>query len=128
MLQELGALDSPANEHVIALDGLAIVVNKANRVEALSIDQIMGIYTGKITDWSQVGGTPGAIALVARNEGSGTTDTFSYLVLNGTPISPRVKRIEDSRELSDTVAKTPNSIGFVGMSYVGNAKALSIRE
>jgi len=128
VLQELGALDSPANEHVIALDGLAIVVNKANRVEALSIDQIMGIYTGKITDWSQVGGTPGAIVLVARNEGSGTTDTFSSLVLNGAPISSRVKRIEDSRELSDTVAKTPNSIGFVGMSYVGSAKAVNIRE
>lgn len=127
-LQEFGALDSPANEHVIALDGLAILVSKANRVDALSIEQIMGIYTGKITDWSQVGGTPGPISPVARNEGSGTTDTFSNLVLNGTPMSLNVKRIEDSRELADTVAKTPNSIGFVGMSYVGNAKAVSIRE
>lgn len=127
-LQPLGALDGPANEHVIALDGLAILVNKANRVDALSIEQIMGIYTGKITDWSQVGGAPGPISLVARNEGSGTTDTFSHLVLNGAPISARVKRIEDSRELSDTVARSPNSIGFVGMSYIGNAKAVSIRE
>lgn len=128
MLQEFGALDSPANEHVIALDGLAILVSKANRVDALSIEQIMGIYTGKITDWSQVGGMPGPISPVARNEGSGTADTFSNLVLNGTPMSVNVRRIEDSRELSDVVATTPNSIGFVGMSYVGNAKALSIRE
>ncbi len=128
MLQEFGSLDSPGNEHVIALDGLAILVSKANRVDALSIEQIMGIYTGKITDWSQVGGTPGPISPVARNEGSGTTDTFSSLVLNGTPMSLNVRRIEDSRELSDSVAKAPNSIGFVGMSYVGDAKAVSIRE
>ncbi|MEI8266087.1 MAG: phosphate ABC transporter substrate-binding/OmpA family protein [Betaproteobacteria bacterium] len=128
MLQEFGALDSPANEHVIALDGLAILVSKSNRVDALSIEQIMGIYTGKITDWSQVGGTPGPIYPVARNEGSGTADTFSGLVLNGTSMSLNVKRIEDSRTLSDFIAATPNSIGFVGMSYVGNAKAVSIRE
>jgi outer membrane protein OmpA-like peptidoglycan-associated protein len=127
-LQQFGALDSPANEHVIALDGLAVLVSKANRVDALSIEQIMGIYTGKITDWSQVGGTPGPIYPVARNEGSGTADTFSNLVLNATPMSLNVKRIEDSRELSEFVAAMPNSIGFVGMSYVGNAKAVSIRE
>ena len=127
-LKSLGALDNPISEHVIALDGLAIVINRANRVETLSREQIKQVFTGKITDWDQVGGWPGPISLYARKDGSGTLDTFKDIVLKGTVMSPNAIRIEDSRELSSAVAKDVHAIGFIGMSYVGEAKAVNIRE
>jgi phosphate transport system substrate-binding protein len=127
-LAVLGPLDDPASEHVIALDGLAILVNRSNRVETLSVDQVMKIYTGQITDWAEVGGWSGSIVPYARNEISGTYDTFKNLVLKGAAMSPRVSYIEDSRELSAAVASDPNAIGFVGMSYVSESKAVNIRE
>ena len=128
VLASLGALDDPNSEHVIALDGLAIIVNPANSAGALSIDQIKGIFTGTIGDWSQVGGVPGPISLYARKDGSGTLDTFKDIVLQGAALSPNATRIEDSRELSAAVARDAGAIGFVGVAYVGEAKAVSIRE
>jgi phosphate transport system substrate-binding protein len=127
-LGPLGQLDNPASEHVIALDGLAIVINRANKVETLTREQIMKIFTGKITNWEQVGGWPSPISMYARKDGSGTLDTFTQLVLKGAAMPANVKRIEDSRELSDAVARDPDAIGFIGMSYVGEAKAVNIRE
>jgi phosphate transport system substrate-binding protein len=127
-LEPLGLMDNPASERVIALDGLAIVINRANKVETLTREQIMKIFTGKITNWEQVGGWPGPIAMYARKDGSGTLDTFTQLVLKGAAMPSTVKRIEDSRELSDAVARDPDAIGFIGMSYVGEAKAVNIRE
>ncbi|MFI4939141.1 MAG: phosphate ABC transporter substrate-binding/OmpA family protein [Burkholderiales bacterium] len=128
MLSSLGQLDNPHSEHVIALDGLAIVINRANRVETLSKEQIRQIFTGKITDWDQVGGWPGPIVRYARDDRSGTFDTFKDVVLKGVAMSPDVIRIEDSRELSSMVAKDPRAIGFIGMSYIGEAKAVNIHE
>ena len=127
-LATLGALDSPVSERVVALDGLAIVVNRANRVETLSVEQVMKIYSAKVTDWKELGGFPGKIVPYARNEISGTFDTFKNMVLKGGVMTPKVKTIEDSRELSRTVANDPNAIGFIGMSFVGEAKALNIRS
>ena len=127
-LEPLGLLDNPASERVIALDGLAIVINRANKVETLTREQIMKIFTGKITNWEQVGGWPNPISLYARKDGSGTLDTFTHLVLKGAAMPANVTRIEDSRELSDAVARDPDAIGFIGMSYVGGAKAVNIRE
>jgi phosphate transport system substrate-binding protein len=127
-LEPLGLLDNPASERVIALDGLAIVINRANKVETLTREQIMKIFTGKITNWEQVGGWPGPISMYARKDGSGTLDTFTHLVLKGAAMPANVTRIEDSRELSDAVARDPDAIGFIGMSYVGEAKAVNIRE
>ena len=126
-LATLGPLDSPVSERVVALDGLAIVVNRANRVETLSVEQIMKIFTAKVTDWRELGGFPGKILPYARNEISGTFDTFKNLVLKGGSMAPKVKYIEDSRELSSAVANDPNAIGFIGMSFVGEAKALNIK-
>jgi len=127
-LRSLGTLDNPSSEYVIALDGLAIIVNRANRVETLTREQIRQIFTGKISDWSQVGGWAGQISLYARKDGSGTLDTFKDIVLKGMTLSSKAVRIEDSRELSSAVAKDARAIGFIGMSYVGEAKAINIHE
>src|SRR5262249_60390657 len=68
----LGDLTSNASEHVLALDGVAVIVNQANSVRGLTMDQLARIFAGEITDWSQVGGAGDSISLYARDEKSGT--------------------------------------------------------
>jgi len=127
----LGDMRSPACEHIVGLDGIAIVVNNANPVVSLTRQQIADLFTGKITDWSRIGGTAGPVNLYARDSRSGTFDTFKSLVLGsgtGSELAPQSKRFEDSNELSDSVASDPNGIGFVGLPFVRNARAVAVSE
>jgi len=122
---------APKVENVIALDGLAIIVNKANPVEALTLEQIAGIFSGQITAWNQVGGPAAPIKIYARDAKSGTFDTFKSLVLEQDKnrkreLAPSATRFEASDELSDAVAGDANGIGFIGIAYVRSAKAVSI--
>src|SRR5271166_3169557 len=128
MLSALGDMTSPACEHVLALDGIAILVNKGNPVVSLSRKQIQSIFSGQTTDWSQVGGRPGRIDLFARDDRSGTYDTFKSLVLESAPLSPDAKRFEDSNALSDAVAADPNGIGFVGLPFVRSSRAVPVSD
>jgi len=125
-LTALGDMTSPACEHVLALDGIAVVVSKSNAVASLSRKQIEAIFSGQTTDWSQVGGRPGSIAVYARDDKSGTYDTFKSLVLERAPLSPSAKRFEDSGALSDAVATDPNGIGFIGLPFVRSARAVPV--
>ncbi|MEI8341436.1 MAG: protein kinase, partial [Verrucomicrobiota bacterium] len=125
----LGDMRSPACEHVVGLDGIAILVNYANPINGLTKQQIADLFMGKISDWSQIGGTAGPVHLYARDSKSGTFDTFKSLVLGtGTDLSPEAKRFEDSNALSDSVAADPNGIGFVGLPFVHDAKAIAVSE
>jgi len=127
-LASLGDLTSRASENVLGLDGLAIIVNQSNPLEALPTDKIRDIFTGHITDWSQVSGSPGPIQIYARDDKSGTFDTFKELVLHGVDLASSAKRFEDSAELSNAVADDVKGIGFIGMPYILNAKALKVSE
>lgn len=97
-------MKSRANEHVVALDGLAIVVHKANPVTTLEREKVQRIFSGRITNWSQVGGADLRINLYARDDKSGTFESFKTMVLRDEKISSRAKRFEDSEELSRSVA------------------------
>lgn len=121
-----GKADSPGQEHVVALDGLVVLVNKTNPVTRLSLSDIQGLFSGAIGDWSQVGGKPGPVHVYARDDKSGTYDTFKALVLKDRKLAPSAKRYEDSKELSDDVASDENGIGFVGFAYVRNARAVAV--
>jgi len=127
-LSALGNMKSRDAEQVIAIDGLAIVLHPGNPIDALSTLQLAQIFAGEITDWAQLGGRPGAIGLYARDDNSGTFDTFKELVLaaNGKQLSAKAKRFESSEQLSDSVAADPNGIGFIGLPYVRKAKAAAI--
>jgi phosphate transport system substrate-binding protein len=127
-LSSLGDMYSPASEHVLGLDGIAVIVNAANPVSALEKDQVMKIFTGDITDWSQVSAFHGAIKIYARDDKSGTFDTFKSLVLTGKPLAPGAQRFEDSTALSEAVAGDPNGIGFIGLPYIHSAKAVAMSE
>src|SRR5262249_46163084 len=128
----LGDLTSNASEHVLALDGVAVIVNQANSVRGLTMDQLARIFAGEITDWSQVGGAGDSISLYARDEKSGTFDFFNESVLKsrGKKLAalPAERRFDDSTKLSDAVAADPGGIGFIGLPYVGANKALAIGD
>ncbi|MGO9008048.1 MAG: substrate-binding domain-containing protein [Beijerinckiaceae bacterium] len=119
---------APGNEHVLALDGLAVIVNSANPVKQLSLDQIARIFSGEITNWHDVGGEDMPIDLYRRDNKSGTYDTFKSLVLSPTKreVSPQAKAFESSESLSDEVAHDPKGIGFIGISYIGKSVAIGI--
>jgi phosphate transport system substrate-binding protein len=127
-LASLGDMYSPATEHVVGLDGIAVIVNAGNPVSGLEKDKIMQIFTGEITDWSKVGPGHGNIKVYARDDKSGTYDTFKSLVLGGKPLVAGAQRFEDSNALSEAVAGDPNGIGFVGLPYIHSAKAIAVAE
>lgn len=125
-LANLGDMTAPSNEHVLALDGIAVIVHPGNRVSSLTQDQVAAIFTGVVTDWKQVGGAPGPIKPYARDDKSGTFDTFKTLVLGSTPLVEGAERFTDGGKLSVEVANDPSAIGFVGLSSVGGAKAVAV--
>jgi len=124
----IGDLRAPATEHVVALDGIAVIVHPNNKVASLDLDQLKAIFTGQVRDWSGAGGSPGPIGIYALDDNSGTWDTFRQLVLEGQPLASSAKRFVDSVELSDNVATEPGAIGFVGLAYVHTANAVAISE
>jgi phosphate transport system substrate-binding protein len=126
--QGIGDLASVANEHVIALDGVAVVVHPNNPLSALDRQALHAVFTGKVSDWSEVGGKAGPIHVIARDDQSGTYDTFQHLVLGQDKLIASAKRYVRSDALADAVASDPAAIGFVGLAYVRTAKALAVGE
>src|SRR4029077_9075884 len=86
------------------------------------------VFSGKITDWSQIGGSPGPIYLYAPDDNSGTFDTFKSLVLGTRTLSSRASRYEDATKLSDAVAGDTNGIGVAGRSFVRGSKMLAVAD
>ncbi len=125
---DLGDLRLPAYEHVLGLDGIAILVNRNNPIRSLTTQEIAAIFTGEVRDWSQLGGQPGEIHLYARDAKSGTFDTFKSLVLGKGKLREDARRFEDSNELSDAVSRDPNGIGFAGLPFVRETKALAVSD
>ncbi|NNA87394.1 OmpA family protein [Pseudomonas fragi] len=127
-LEPLGDLKSPGAEQVIAIDGLAIILHPHNPLDQLNTEQLAQIFSGQISRWEQLGGTGGAIHLYARDDQSGTWETFKELVLNrnGQPLSSKAQRFESSEQLSDAVSHDPQAIGFIGLPYIREAKAVAI--
>ena len=124
----LGDLTAPTREHVLALDGVAVIVNRNNPIASLTKEQIAAIFAGVITNWAELKRGPGSINLYARDSKSGTYDTFKSIVLENLKLSNDARLFEDSVMLSEKVANDPNGIGFVGLPFVKNAKALAVSE
>ncbi len=129
-LAHLGDLRSRAAEQIIALDGLAIVVHPDNPLPSLSTAALARLFAGEISDWSQLGAPAGPVRLYARDDKSGTFDTFKELVLasHGKQLAPGAERFESSERLSDAVSADRNGIGFIGLPYIRQARALPIAD
>ncbi len=116
-------------EHVIAIDGLAVIVHPNNPVQQLSLDQLAAVFSGQVQNWRQVGGEDRPIALYARDDKSGTWDTFKSLVLrNQVSLPERASRFESNDQLSDRVSQDRGGIGFVGLASVRNSRALLVAD
>jgi phosphate transport system substrate-binding protein len=107
VLAKIGNMRSAASEHVIVLDGIAVIVNPQNPV---------------------FGGMDAKIAVHARDDKSGTYDSFKATVLRKTPLLASAVRYESSDKLSDAVAGDALAIGFVGLAYVRSAKPVMVRD
>ena len=118
-----------SSEHVIAIDGLAILVHQSNPVSQMSIETLRKVFSGQIRNWADVGGSNNPIQLYARDDRSGTWDTFKTLVLDKTaPLHDSALRYESNDQLSDDVSRDPYSIGFAGLASVRNSKLLAISD
>lgn len=126
-LKAEGAVSGPM-EHVIALDAISVIVSQDNALASLSLEQIAKIYSGEIKNWSELGQLPGKINVYARDDNSGTFETFKTLVLKpfGKSLSKDIKRFSSNEKLATTVTGDSRGIGFVGFAHVKEAKAISI--
>jgi len=127
-LAELTVLTSQRSEHIIGIDGLAIITHPQNPINELSVEQIAAIYSGEITNWIDLGGRFGEITLYSRDDKSGTWDSFKRMVLGRAELDSTALRFEANDELSDRVSRDINSIGFVGLPSVRQAKLMAISD
>lgn len=124
--------EAVGNEYVIARDGIAVIVNTETGVDDLTIDQVQQIYTGEITNWSEVGGNDAPITVVSREEGSGTRDAFSEItgVLGDDETDNTTKDAvvqSSTGAMIETVSTTPDSIGYASIGALDDSvKALMI--
>ena len=127
--KDFSDLQNPESEHVLGIDGLAIVVNPRNNLTQLSKEQLGLIYSGQVTNWSELGGPNVAISLFARDENSGTWDSFKNMVLGKRyQLSESAQRFESSEHLVRNVMQNEGGIGFIGMAFVGKSKLLAISD
>ncbi len=104
-------------ETVVALDGIAVIVNADSKVENLTVEQIGKIFTGEITDWSEVGGDAGTISCIGREAGSGTRDGFESIT--GTKDACKLdQELTSTGGVIEAVAGNPNAIGYASLSAV----------
>lgn len=107
-----------AVENIVALDGVAVVINPANGVEDLTVEQIAQIFTGEITNWSELGGTDGEIAVFGREAGSGTRGAFEEIV--GVDNCKYTNEYSSTGDVIGNVASNPNAIGYASLSAVND--------
>lgn len=113
--------------HVVAFDGLAVVVNPANKVGALTMAQLADIYTGKIRNWKELGGDDAEIVVISRDTNSGTYETFNELVLRKNPVVKGAEYVGSNGQAKTRVASTKNAIAYVGLGFADDSvKTLSV--
>lgn len=120
-------------EFKVALDGLAVAVNRQNPVSQLTTDQLAGIFTGKITNWKEVGGADSRIVLLSREVNSGTHVYFKEHVLRKNDaaskeeFSPDALLLPSSQAIADEIVQNPAAIGYYGMGYLNDTqKAVAV--
>jgi phosphate transport system substrate-binding protein len=114
-------------ELIIAYDALAVIVNPANKISQLTREQLESIYTGKVTNWKEVGGDDLPIVLYSRESSSGTFEFFKEHVLNKKNFAPSAMLMPATGAIVQSVSQTKGAIGYVGLAYVENTvKALKV--
>ena len=121
-----GEKDSGAVENIVAIDGIAVITHTSNTVSDLTSQQLTDIYTGKITNWADLGGADEAIVVLGREAGSGTRGAFEEL-LDVADQCAYAQELDSTGGVLAKVASTPGSIGYVSLDVVDDTvKALSL--
>lgn len=106
----------------VAFDGMAVITSKNNKIDSLKLSEVKDIYTGKITNWKDVGGEDSQIVVVSREDGSGTRDAFQEIVGYTSEELYKESIIGDgSGNIKTTVAGNNHAIGFISFEYIDNS-------
>jgi phosphate transport system substrate-binding protein len=130
--RELTPDDPPVEKFLLAKDGIAVIVNPANPIDNLSIEQVRNVFSGNISNWNEVGGADHEIHLVAREEGSGTRTAFHDMVMTDEDgsedrVSRRAILQSSNGSIIQVVRSDPNAAGFISFGYLTEiVKAISI--
>jgi len=112
-------------EHQVAIDGIAVIVNPANGVEALTMEQLGQIYRGEVTNWSEVGGADMDIVLLSRDSSSGTYEYFKEDVVaaedENAEYAATAKLLPSNQAIADEVTANEAAIGYIGLGYLTDA-------
>ncbi|MEY4384806.1 MAG: hypothetical protein RLY20_89 [Verrucomicrobiota bacterium] len=114
-------------EYKVAVDGLSIYVAESNPVKELSLAQLEGIFTGKIKNWKELGGSDAPITVYSRENSSGTYEFFKEHVLKGKDFVSSAQTMPGTAAVLQAVAKDKNGIGYGGAAYGAGAKHLSVK-
>jgi len=112
---------------IIALDGIAVVVNKQNPISEIDVNTLKDIYTGKINNWKMIGGLDQTVVVISRDIASGTFEVFKSKVLQGEKTTQNSLMLASNMEIAGAVTQTPGAIGYVGIGFLTEElKALRI--
>lgn len=113
-------------EHVIAMDGIAVVVHPGNPVKGLTKQQVKEVYMGEIQNWKDVGGPDLKIVVIGRDTNSGTYESFQTLVMKSDNVTDRAEVCGSNGQIRQRVMTTPGAIGYVGLAFLENVKPLEV--
>jgi len=114
-------------KHVVALDGIVIIVNPENSLGSLTLDEVRGIYNGTYRNWNDLGGPDQEIVVTGRDSASGTREFFHETVMQKEDFVETQLEKNSNGAVKQTVAQTPGAIGYVGLGYIdASVKALPI--
>ena len=116
-------------ENIVAIDGIAVIANKAGKVLDLTTEQLSDIYTGKITNWKDLGGANAKIVVISRDTSSGTFECWEEMVMKKQRVSPAALMQASNGAVVQAVSKNKNAIGYIGLGYVDKStKGLTVNK
>lgn len=113
-------------EYRVAMDGLSIYVNRENPVESLCLEQLEGIFTGRITNWRDVGGADAPITVYSRENSSGTYEFFKEHVLKGKDFAANIQMLQGTAQVLQAVVRDGQGIGYGGAGFGHDARVLRV--
>ena len=122
------AFGARPTEYKVALDGLSVYVNPDNPLKELTVEQIGAIFTGKITNWKEVGGLDAPITVYSRENSSGTYEFFKEHILKGQDFVASAQTMPGTAAIVQAVVKDKNGIGYGGAAYGGESKLLWVKK
>jgi len=122
------AFNKKPTEYKVALDGLSVYVNESNPLKELTLDQLQGIFTGKIKNWKEVGGADAPITIYSRENSSGTYEFFKSNVLKGQDFAATAQTMPGTAALVQAVGKDAGAIGYGGAAYGSGVKHLNVKK